>query len=126
MAITRHDFILKIRRYLGNLWGALIGRDPYRDERKQMDKHIEHLRYKVSSLNDLYYAVVEKWKESTETIRLMEQQTLELKKNVTSYQTLVETLRSTIRDKEAELAEQRHLFLEQMEKINEGRNNNKV
>lgn len=103
-----HDFLLRVKRYFLCLGAALIGRDPYEREREELKARIDQTIADLKHLRLLCNSAFERWNDASGMV-------VSLKKEVASYQKLIETLRGTIRDKEKELAEQRTRFLEQLE-----------
>lgn len=98
---------MKVKLYFYRLGYALIGRDSYAKERdtfmKEREKIVRELQEamtKADKLQELYEAALEQWQN---TARLELKVEEKCKKEVANYQALVETLRGTIRDKDAEL-----------------------
>lgn len=98
---------MKVKLYFYRLGYALIGRDSYAKERdaflKERDKLVRELQEtmaKADKLQELYEAALEQWQN---TAKLELEVESKCKKEIASYQALVETLRGTIRDKDTEL-----------------------
>lgn len=97
MSQSTHDFILKIRHYFSNLWAAMTGSDPYYMERMVLNVRIEKAFQELQCLKEVHETALAQWK-----------------KDASNYQSLIETLRETIRDKEKQIAEQRIEFNRQI------------
>ncbi len=70
--------------YIRNLVIAMMGRNPYQEELDELQEKYEKAALHVSSLQDMYYSAVERWTEADKQAR--------------SLQTLVENLRTRIRE----------------------------
>lgn len=104
-----HEIILKTKRYFKRLWDALLGRDPFCKEREGLTKRIDAGVSDLQSLRLIYNSALEKWKQQSDTVRKQEEIIADLQK-------VIEVLRSSTHDKDAELVELRQRFLEQLER----------
>lgn len=86
-----------------NLWLALSGTDPYRQELDEKDAQLEKAAENARSLSDMYYIAVEKWDAE--------------RKQAASLQKLVENLRERLTDKEKELEQQGRDCRDRMERM---------
>lgn len=93
----------KISRYFHTLWCALIGRDAYAKEREGLSTAVNILQDRMAKINTLYINVVDKWNEAERLNDKMNSENAKLKDEIGSYQTLIENLRGSIRDKEQQL-----------------------
>ena len=73
-----------MQRYIRNLWLALSGRDPYREELDEKNLQLEQAADNVRRLNDLAYTTAEKWDRA--------------EKEKAGLQNLVETYRQRIKE----------------------------
>ena len=78
-----------MKRYLKNLFAALLGNNPYEAERDELRRQMKQAAENVERLRDMYCAACEKWEQSN--------------KQVASLQQLVENLRDRIKDKDASI-----------------------
>ena len=92
-----------MKRYFVNLWLALLGGDPYRDELDEMRRRQERAEIQIRDLHELYYGALEKW-----TVARKESAGLER---------LVESLRGRIADKDDMLRTAGREFKERMERM---------
>ncbi len=100
-----NDIKSSIGQYFHTLWYAIIGRDPHAKEREALVDTIGQLREHVTKLKNLYANVVDKWSEAVRLSDKLVSENAKLKNDIGSYQTLVENLRSSIRDKEYQLSQ---------------------
>lgn len=80
-----------MRRYFRNLLSALLGNNPYQEERDELRRQMEQAAENVRDMNELYYTVLEKWAAN--------------KRQLASLQQLVENLRERIKDKDDAIAQ---------------------
>ena len=97
-----------MKRYVFNLWDALRGRNPYRQELDELNRQVESAQENVQSWKAMYYKV---W----DNIAATEAEMKEKDKQIVSLQSLVENLRERIREKDARLEEQGRAFRELLE-----------
>ena len=83
-----------MKRYLKNLFAALLGNNPYEAERDELRRQMKQAAENVERLRDMYCAACEKWEQSN--------------KQVASLQQLVENLRDRIADKDAVIEQLQH------------------
>lgn len=102
MSNTTNDFSLRIGRYFRCLWYALTGRCVSLEEYMTLNGRIEKIYANVGKLQEMYCSALEKWEQASELAACLEGKG---KKELASYQTLVETLRGTIRDKDKRIAD---------------------
>ena len=105
MAKPKDDIKSSIGQYFRTLWYAIIGRDAHAKERETLNYTIGILQERITKLKDLYANVVDKWDEAVKLSDKLVSENAKLKNDIGSYQTLVENLRSSIRDKEYQLSE---------------------
>lgn len=125
MSTATNDFLLRVKRYLHNLWDALRGREPYRKERDAMEQRLNDMSDNVEKLQGLYNSALEQWQQAQEREKAMVEHDAE---KVATYQKLIETLRGTIADKERQNYELQKAYNEQLNralKIAEQRKDNK-
>lgn len=91
-----------MRRYLKNLFSALLGNNPYEAERDELAAKLEKAGENVRGLNELYYNMVERWEAE--------------QKQMASLQQLVENLRERIKDKDAAIAQLQNEYREYTKK----------
>ena len=103
MCENKEKLSSRIQRYFGNLWLALCGADPFREELVKLTADYEKTAENVRRLNEMYYQVVEKWSAA--------------EKRLEDYQVLVENLRERIREKDAEIENAGKDFRERMERM---------
>lgn len=96
MTYQTNDIILRIRRYFRCLWMALIGRNPYTEDRDELWKKIEELE----KLKENYCVTLDRWSESSMKVSELSQSNAHLTAQVNDLRNLVENLRERIRDKE--------------------------
>lgn len=84
--------------YFRNLWAALTGQDPFQQDRARLEEWLAKCEANMRGLQDMYYSAVEQWRQKAD-------ENAKLVKEIGNYQALVETLRSTIRDKESVIGE---------------------
>lgn len=75
-----------MKRYFKNLWMALTGSDPFRDELEEKNSQLENAAENVQSLQDQLYAALNKWNESA--------------KMAHDYEVLIENFRERINEKD--------------------------
>lgn len=80
-----------MKYYWKNLINALIGKNLYSEELKQLNKQYQKTTEDVNRLNELYYDSLLAWQKAD--------------KQVKSFQTLTENLRQRIIDKDVVIAE---------------------
>lgn len=80
-----------MKRYLKNLFAALLGNNPYQAERDELAAKLEKAAENVGRLHDMYCAACEQWEQ--------------IDKQAASLQRLVENLRERIKDKDAVIAQ---------------------
>ena len=105
MTNPKDDIKSPIGQYFHTLWYAIIGRNPHAKEREALVATIESLREHITKLKDLYANAVDKWDSAAKLSDKMVNENNKLRNDIGSYQTLVENLRSSIRDKEYQLSE---------------------
>lgn len=103
MCENKEKLSSRIQRYFSNLWLALCGADPFREELAKLTADYEKTAENVRRLNEMYYQVVEKWDAA--------------EKRLEDYQVLVENLRERIREKDAEIENAGKDFRERMERM---------
>lgn len=81
-----------MRRYFKNLLIALLGRNPYQIELDEVKEKYEAAAENVSSLNDMYFNLLEKMDYA--------------EKWIADYQRIIENLRERIKEKEEMLSQQ--------------------
>lgn len=121
MGNTTYVFLHRVKVYLYCLWMAITGRDAFREERKELNGRIDAAEANVRKLQDMYASALDKWqqdqqllKQEQDLIKQMEDRDTE---KVATYQKLVETLRSTINDKERKIDELNREFGEQLKRL---------
>ncbi len=91
-----------IARYFRRLGLAVIGKDyTYNDVYVNMNGRVEKAEADLMRLKEMYDVALDKWKSNGELAKKLFGERTEMKEQIASYQILVETLRSTIRDKQA-------------------------
>ena len=80
-----------MKRYFRNLLSALLGNNPYQEERDELRRQMEQAAENVERLRDMYCAACEQWDQSN--------------KQIASLQQLVENLRERIKDKDDAIAQ---------------------
>lgn len=105
MSKPENDIKSPIVQYFHNLWYAIIGHDAHAKEREALVATIEQLKERIAKMNDLYANVVGRWSAAVRLNGKMVSENTKLRNDIGSYQTLVENLRSSIRDKEYQLSE---------------------
>lgn len=121
MGNTTYVFLHRVKVYFRVLWIALRGRDAYREERDALSRRLDAAEANVRKLQDMYASALDKWqhdqqllKQEQDLIKQMEDRDTE---KVATYQKLVETLRSTINDKERKIDELNREFGEQLKRL---------
>lgn len=113
-----------MKRYLKNLWLALTGRNPFRQELEEKTDQLAKAAVNVTSLYDLYYAALEKW--NNETTQRIEAEAVndrlarrigDLEKRIAGMQVLVENLRERVREKDVEMDAAGREFHERMNRM---------
>lgn len=113
-----------MERYLKNLWLALTGRNPFRQELEEKTDQLAKAAVNVTSLHDLYYAALEKW--NNETTQRIEAEAVndrlarrigDLEKRIAGMQVLVENLRERVREKDVEMDAAGREFQERMNRM---------
>ena len=96
-----------MKRYFKNLWMALTGCDPFRDELEEKNSRLEKAAENVQSLQDQLYAALNKWNESAkmaeESSKAFEEVSEKLaseRQMVHDYEVLIENLRQRINEKD--------------------------
>lgn len=96
-----------MKRYFKNLWMALTGCDPFRDELEEKNSRLEKAAENVQSLQDQLYAALNKWNESAkmaeESSKAFEEVSEKLaseRQRVHDYEVLIENLRERINEKD--------------------------
>lgn len=103
MTKPKDDIKSLIGQYFRTLWYALIGRDAYAKEREGLSTAVNILQDRIAKINVLYSNVIDKWNEAVKFSNKMASENAKLKDEIGSYQTLIENLRGSIRDKEQQL-----------------------
>lgn len=75
-----------MKRYFKNLWMALTGCDPFRDELEEKNSQLENAADNLSAMQNQLYAALEKWEQSA--------------KRIDDYEALIENLRERIKEKD--------------------------
>ena len=89
-------------RYFHRLGLAIIGKDYiYGNACIAQNKRVEKAESSIKQLNEMYAAALNKWNTDAHLAKKASQDVERLKETVANYQKLVETLRGTIRDKQA-------------------------
>lgn len=91
-----NDIILRIRRYFRCLWMALIGRNLYIEDSKELCKKIGEFE----KLKENYCVALDRWEEACRNVSELSQSNAHLTAKVNGFRNLVENLRERIRDKE--------------------------
>ena len=73
-----------MKRYFNNLWMALIGSDPFRDELQDAKDKLNKAADNLSAMQNQLYAALEKWEQSA--------------KRIDDYEALIENLRERIKE----------------------------
>lgn len=107
-----------IKRYLKNLFRALLGKNPYKMEWEELTEMLEKTSERVRSLNDLYFNSLGVQLEMK--TRLDDLQS-DIKKKEYTYQVLTENLRERIKCYESQIAEYR----KELSRLNEKKKNGK-
>lgn len=116
MGILKQEILPDIRRYFRSLWAALRGCCLSVAESKELKLKVLESNTKLHEMFKLYAMLVEKWQSASEKADKQMQQIGTLQKDIANYQKLIETLRTSIRDKEHELTLQRQQYLELLDK----------
>lgn len=103
MSENKEKLSSRIQRYLSNLWLALCGTDPFREELVKLTADYEKTAENVKRLNEMYYQVVDKWDQA--------------EKRLEDYQVLVENLHERIKEKDAAIESAGKDFRERMERM---------
>lgn len=111
MSNLSHNKIMpRLARYFSCLWAALCGRDPHRKELEEMNQRVNQATTDLRHLRQLYLSTLDEWNQTSDLVE-------HLLKDINNYQKLIETLRSSVHDKQSELAEQQQYFREQLDKV---------
>lgn len=96
-----HKTIISIGRYFHRLGLAFLGKDlPGGKDYDVLRGRVEKAEAGMKELKELYCVVVEKWTDSSVTSKILNSQNEKLRKDIATYQKLVDILRGTIRDKQ--------------------------
>ena len=96
-----------MKRYLTNLALAIVGVNPYRKELDELSEHYEKMANEVGLMRDLY-------ERGTSDLKKAE-------KNILSYQTLVENLRSRLDEKDVMLKSMKDEYELKLNKLKESK-----
>ncbi len=88
MRLKSHNFET-LQHYFRNLFRALLGRNPFRDELNELREHYEAVAERVQALTELYYT-------SAEALGRMEREKAD-------NQLLIENLRKRVDEKDKEI-----------------------
>lgn len=105
-----------IKRYFRCLWAALRGHDRYREERDELWLRVKEATKKMQDFDKIYDDLAKKWEQTLRKVDEQEKIIGTLQSEVNSYQRLVETLRTSISDKDHELTLQWQQYLELVDK----------
>lgn len=112
-----NDRTLSWRCYFSNLWAALLGRNPLREEMERVRQEHEKNKEDLFALKDVYNSCIDIMDRDAKRIAELERQIAEKgtqiaekDKQIASLQELVESLRGRVREKEqlVELVQQEY------------------
>ncbi len=83
----------QMKRYFKNLWLAITGRNPFREELDEVKAMCKETGEKLQSLHELYYEVVDKWQKAVSIAETAYKKTQD-------YEKLIENLRERISEKD--------------------------
>ena len=96
-----------MKRYFKNLWMALTGCDPFRDELEEKNSQLENAAENVQALQDQLYAALDKWEQSVlmaeKSSKAFEEVSEKLaseRQMVHDLEVLIENLRERINEKD--------------------------
>ena len=96
-----------MKRYFKNLWMALTGSDPFRDELEEKNSQLENAAENVQALQDQLYAALDKWEQSVlmaeKSSKAFEEVSEKLaseRQMVHDLEVLIENLRERINEKD--------------------------
>lgn len=106
-----------MKQYLNNLFLALTGSSPFREELEEAKRQLEKATCSMSALQDQYCTALEKWDDCQQELEQTRATLRSAEKLNDGSQALIENLRERIREKDAEMKQQGVEFRERMERI---------